>query len=456
MQEKQRNLLDVKAVQKEIEIKSINSGQRGRKKMGNIKEMEISIKEKGLIHPIAIMSYTKKVAESMGYKYFLLAGGRRIQALKNLKEIKVQARIYPHNLNAFEIKSIELEENLKRESLTDGERLTMTKEVHDHWVSLYGKKTSTAPGAGGHSMADSAERLGISKGKLSEDLKIAEYIEQVPALANYDRKEIVKTIATMKKTLATQEQVKEIEKEREESGKEDKLLPLENSFIIGSFYERGSEIPDNTIDLIDLDIDYPIEVDDNIQHTNVQDDKNRGVYKGISKKEYPKMMKLAMRESYRMLNDKGWCIIWFGREYFKEIQEWGDEIGFKTSWYTGRWCKGAGHGHTRNPQWFLNHTIEEFFYFRKGSATIDTPHVDIFEFPPTPPSIRNHPFEKPVPLMYEILQTFIHPGSRVVVPFAGSGNTLKACWKYKCKGVGFELGQEYKDRFIIDIRRMFT
>lgn len=453
MLEKQRNLLDIKVVLKEIEIKSINLGQRGRKKMGNIKEMEISIKEKGLIHPIAVSVYDE---EYEGYKYFLLAGGRRIAALRNLKETKVQARIYPDDLSAFEIKSIELEENLKREELTDGERLTMQKEVHYHWTKQYGKKTSTAADASGHSQKDTAERLGISPAKLAEDLKMAEYIEAVPALKDMDRKEIVKTIKTMKRKIATQEKVAEIIEEREEGGKEDKLLPLENSFIIGSFYERGKEVPSNSIDLIDLDIDYPTEVDDNIQHTGVQDEKERGVYKGISKKDFPKMMRLALRESYRMLNNTGWCIVWFGREYFKEIQTWGDEIGFKTSWYTGRWCKGAGHGHTRNPQWFLNHTIEEFFYFRKGSASIDSPHADIFDHPPTPPSIRNHPFEKPVNLMYEILTTFIHPGSRVVVPFAGSGNTLKACWKYKCKGVGFEVGEEYKDRFIIDIRRMFT
>ncbi|KKN73968.1 hypothetical protein LCGC14_0395330 [marine sediment metagenome] len=453
MQEKQRNLLDIKAILKEIDISSINPGQRGRKKMRNIKEMEISIKERGLIHPIAVMSYKERYK---GYNYFLLAGGRRIQALKNLKETKIQARIYPPDLNSFEITSIELEENLKREALTDGERLTMVKKVHDHWEDMYGKKTSTSPTATGHSKANTAERLGVSKAKITEDLKLAEYIEAVPELKEMDRKEIVKTIKTMKKTLATKEKVAEIKKEREEIGKVDKLLPLEQSFITGNFYEKAREIPNGTIDLIDLDIDYPIEVDDNIQHANIQGEKERGVYQGISKKEYPKMMKLAMRESYRMMNNTGWCIIWFGREYFKEIQTWGEEIGFKTCWYTGRWLKGAKHGHTRNPQWFLNHTIEEFFYFRKSSSIIDTPHVDIFEHPPTPPSIKQHPFEKPVNLMYEILQTFIHPGSRVVVPFAGSGNTLKACWQYGCKGVGFELGEEYKERFIVDIRSMFT
>lgn len=456
VQEKQRNLLDIKSVQKEIDIKSINPGLRGRKKMGNIEELQVSIREKGLIHPIAVMSYTKEMAKDMGYAYFLLAGGRRMQALKNLKEERVQARIYPPDLNSFEITSIELEENLKRDALTDGERLSMLKKVNDHWIALYGKKTSTGEGAVGHSQADTAIRLGISKSKLSEDLQLAEYIDLVPELKDMERKEIKKTIEMMKKKLKMEKQVAEIKKEREEEGKEDILLPLENSFIIGSFYERGSEIPNNSINLVDLDIDYPMEIDDNIQHTNVQGEKNTGVYKGISKKEYPTMMKLAMRESYRMLNSHGWCIIWFGREYFKDIQTWGEEIGFKTSWYTGRWCKGAGHGHTRNPKFFLNHSIEEFFYFRKGSATIDTPHADVFEHPPTPSSIRNHPFEKPVNLMYEILQTFIHPGSRVVVPFAGSGNTLKAGWKYKCKSVGFELGQEYKDRFIVDIRRMFT
>lgn len=450
---KPRNLLEEEVIQREIEIKSINPGQRGRRKMGNIKELEVSIRQKGLIHPIVVMEYEE---EYEGYKYFLLCGGRRIEALKKLKKLEIPARIYPSDLNSFEISAIELEENLKRDDLTDAERINMTKKVHDHWVKLYGKKVSSSPGAGGHSQADTAEKLGVSKAKITEDLKLADYIARVPELEQLEtRGDIKKAIETMKKNLDTKEMVAEIVKERKEKGGKDKLLLLEQSFIIGDFYERVVEIPSKSIDLIDLDIDYPMEIDDNIQHTGAQDEKTMGAYVGVSKERYPGMMNKALEESYRILKDGGWIIIWFGREYFKDIQEWGTDAGFKTSWYTGRWCKGGKYAHTRNPQYFLGHSIEEFFYFRKGNATIDTPHSDEFNHPPTPPSIRNHPFEKPVNLMYEILSTFIHPGLRVVVPFAGSGNTLKAAWQYQCKGVGFELGEEYKDRFTIDIRSMF-
>ncbi len=439
----------------EIEVKKINPGARARADYGDMKRLELSITQRGLIQPIAVMKYDEPFDDGR-YTHYLLAGGRRLRACTSLKLGKIPCRIYPYGLDAYEIRSIELEENARRQDLTDAENLKAVKAVHDHWMKMYGEKTSTAKGAKGHSMRDTAKRLGLSLGTTSEAVEAAEWLEKVPDLAKLKNKtEIKKAIKKAKKTVENKVKIEEYEKEVE--GKDESELHgmYAKSYIIGDFFEKVKSIPKETIDLIDLDIDYPVDIDDESpQHQEVTMDKKFGVYQGIPKPEFEAMMKEALAESYRTLKDGGWCIVWFGWEYFSEIQKWATNVGFKTSWYTGKWYKGGGYGHTRNPYVYLNHTIEPFFYFRKGMANINIPRADVFEYNPTTREKKDHPYEKPITLMHDILDTFLNPGSRVLVPFAGSGNTLIAAFQMKCHAIGFDISEGYKDSYVIKLQEL--
>ena len=46
---------------------------------------------------------------------------------------------------------------------------------------------------------------------------------------------------------------------------------------------------------------------------------------------------------------------------------------------------------------------------------------------------------------------FTQENDRVVVPFAGSGVTLKAAYEMKIHALGYDLSKEYKDGFIANI-----
>ncbi len=445
--ERPRELHKLPVVQEEIILEEINEGARGRNDYGNLKELMLSLEQKGMIQPIAVMKYKTKFEKK--YNYFLLAGGRRFRACKELKWDKIPARIYPHSLNAFEIKSIELEENLRRKDMTDAERIKLTKEVHDYWVSLYGV-SKQGRGEKGHTLQDTADNLGVSVGKVHEELDMAQWLNDVPELAALgDKKDIKKAINLAKKTVENRERVAEYEKETEG---QDIYKVYERSYIVGNFFEGVKKVPNATIDLVDLDIDFPQEEDDSDFHETARMDKEMGKYKSITTEDYPVMMKLALKESYRILKDRGWIIVWFGREFFKEIQEWAHEAGFHSHWYTGKWHRGDGYAYSRNATKYLGRTIDEFFYFRKGTAEMVTPHPEIFEFPPEVETKKPHPYSKPVPLMYSIFDTFIAPGSRIVVPFVGGGNSLIAGFKYKCHCMGWELSAGYKDQYRIRLR----
>ena len=51
--------------------------------------------------------------------------------------------------------------------------------------------------------------------------------------------------------------------------------------------------------------------------------------------------------------------------------------------------------------------------------------------------------------MQEIISTFAWEGSRVLVPFLGSGKTLIAAETLSMNAVGFELSTSYKEGFVV-------
>lgn len=445
-----RYLSEIPQETDEILLKKINPGARMRADYGDLADLKVSLKEKGLIQPIAVMKYEKPYE---GYEYFLLAGGRRLKAMLELEWEKGSARIYPHGLDALEIRQIELEENIRRKDMNDAEKLKATKQIHDLWVKMYGPKTSTAKGAKGHSLRDTAERLGISPSLASMNVELGEWLEEMPELAKLgSASDIRKAIKSVKKEVKREQQLKEYEEEVKDKEEKELFELYKKCYIVGDFFERVRNVPRETIDLIDLDIDYPVEIEEGrVQHVGAQNDRRKGIYSQVTKEEFPATMQKTFLECFRVLKQDSWMIVWFGWEYHHQLQQWAKQAGFKTSFYTGKWYKGAGYAHTSNPYYILGHATEPFFYFKKGSPQISVPHADVYECPPNPPEQRVNPFEKPVKLMRSILDTFINPGSRILVPYAGSGNTLLAGIQMKCHVIGFDKSQQYRDGYISNL-----
>jgi site-specific DNA-methyltransferase (adenine-specific) len=97
-----------------------------------------------------------------------------------------------------------------------------------------------------------------------------------------------------------------------------------------------------------------------------------------------------------------------------------------------------------------------FFYASKGSPVLAKEgRSNIFQFPPVSPGNKMHPTERPLEMISEVITTFAFEGSKVLVPFAGSGNTLIAAALNKMMPIGYDLTEEYRNSYVLKCEKYF-
>ena len=64
-------------------------------------------------------------------------------------------------------------------------------------------------------------------------------------------------------------------------------------------------------------------------------------------------------------------------------------------------------------------------------------------FPPTHHDAREHPTEKPVPLLSDLIGRHADENSTVLDPFMGSGTTLRAAKDLGRRAIGIEIEERY-------------
>ena len=451
----------------QIPITKVNPGNRVRdwKLETEEKKQELmsSIEERGQITPITVMKYAKPYE---GYDYFLLAGGRRLGAMRDLGLSFIDAKIYPPDLSADEIYAIELRENIDRKDFTPEEEAKSIKRFHEACLRLYGHRdTGVRKTEGGHSINDTAEMLGLSKSKVVEALNAATLFEQVPKLKDHVRKwsDLRKLSREASRRVERKERIEKIEKEVKEKKEDDIGVKLKD--VISSLYvvkdavEGMKEYGAQTVDLVEFDPHYPIREDERSQQGLYQIKKELGDYTYVSKEDFESFFRAVSEQAYRILRPDGWFIIWFGYEFLPLVVRILREVGFikddkpdpdrLSHFLHGKWYK-QGFGHTANPSDTLNHTTEPFLYIKRSSkARIQKPHEDVFIHSPLSHTKKANPFEKPIPLYEEIYQTFLEERSTIISACTGGGNAILAAVNLGHIAKGFDVSQEFKDSFVI-------
>lgn len=442
------------AVLETLNIADIDFGNRVREDYNNMKELAQSIKDNGLIHPIAVLNKNELddrdqldgIEKDSNKPYLLLAGGRRITAKVLLKHDTVACRIYDHHLSNDEIKNIELIENLHRENLTWQEEIDLKAEIHEFQASLYG--TKTARGTRGYTMDDTAETLGESRSNLSLDLKLKKAMDSMPELKEAKTKsDARKMLKKLKRDVDNKKQVEKISKSKS-SKPEDKLKKdLADSYILGDFFEKVERIKSNSIDLIELDPPYGIDLEKakkgNADYTES--------YNEVHSKEYEHFIMKTLGECKRVLKPNGWLVMWFAPEpWYEMFLNTLRTHDYKFKNIPGIWVKG--HGQTMRPELYLANSYEMFLYARKNNGVINKGGTaNTFQYKPVSPNNKIHPTERPVEMIQDVLNTFIKPGGRVLVPFAGSGNSLLAAANIGCSAVGYDLSEEYRNEYVLRV-----
>ena len=427
-----------------VPITSIEIGERARQEMGDLQDLENSLKESGLIQPLAV-----KLLENG--KYLLLAGERRYTVLLTNQVLEVPVRIYEGELSELEMKVIEKSENFYRKDMEYYEYDSLINEIHTLEQQIKGT-SAPGPGHGGHKLKDTAEMFGVTDASVSTAIKRAEARDAFPELFDNckTQKDATNVIKKMSETMIKETIAEKLDRDKQGGST---LAKLANCYVLGDFFEGIKKIPDGVMHLVEVDPPYAINLKDAKMRTG-ESIYQQDEYNEIPSDDYREFLADTFKECYRVMADHSWMICWFApHPWFEKLFQAILDAGFNSTRMCGIWTKPSGQ--SKRPEMHLANSYEMFFYAWKGRPALNKAgRSNNFNYAPVPPQNKTHPTERPLDLMKDIYNTFAFPGSRVLIPFLGSGVGLIAGHELGLSPIGFELGKGYRDSFLVKVNSM--
>ena len=433
---------------KVVPLTAIEVGERFREEYGDIDTLAASIKKEGIIQPLAVR------AEENGYT--LLAGGRRYKACTQAGVLEVPVRIYPQTISDLEMRSIELMENVCRKDLSWCEASELKKRIHELQVEIYGEKTSTLPGAPGHSLRDTARLLGLAPSGVAADIELANAVKAFPQLKEHakTKSDAMKMLRKLQEEVVVAELAKRAASRVATTPTEVLHKTLIDNYILNDFFAGVAKVPDRSIDIVEIDPPYGINLGiSGIKKTDDSAQTNTKDYNEIPVEQYVNFLNNLFKECHRVMSENSWLICWFAQDpWFEVVYQALMRTGFKGSRIPAIWMKENFAGQANHPESILANCYEAFFYVRKGNPVISRQgRSNVFRFKTVYSQSKIHPTERPIEMIQEVLQTFAWEGCRVMVPFLGSGNTLLAASNLSLTAFGFELSPEYKNSYTLRV-----
>lgn len=395
---------------------------RYRKDFGDIEALARSIDITGLFTPIVIND-----------KNELIAGERRFKAHQFLKRETIRAVI--SDANEVESKIIEISENMDRKNFTWQENAIAYKDLHDMLSEFH-------PDWSGRG---TARVLHMSIGTAFNALKIGKALQEHP--------EIFKGVTTQEAAFKAvkQYEVDQVKKEMLRRKREAGSLKNASQYILhGNCLDLIKNLPDNYIDAIISDPPYGVNITDT---KKVNKTHHVGEIYKDDEKGYKELMSALIKEFPRVCKDDSWVILFVAIENFYWMKEELESVGYdKLDYNPAIWHRTNSSGQTNKPLLFYGRSFETFIYGCRGNINLARPgQSNLLPFAGIVGDDKNHPVEKPVELLEEIISRHCHPGYNILDPFSGSGSTIIAGLKQNCNPIGFELDQTYYDRSLLRI-----
>lgn len=411
-----------------IPVRSIKVTDRFRKDLGDLSELVASIQDKGVLQPLVVDP-----------EFTLMAGGRRLEAAKQAGLLVVPVVIWQRNsasgidprLDALEI---ELCENAARKDFHWAERAALEQEIFNRRRAIDPK----------HQQKDHSEEMGQSDTTTSHRLQLASALEVFPELQNQPtERDAWKALKRMEEKIIRQQLV---DGAASMSLKGTKIA--DSNYKVGDALEGMKGLRSAAYHFAEVDPPYAVDLVTVKTRKTKENNQNSGSYQEWSGPQYLEQIKTLATETYRVLADNSYVVWWHGADWYTETLAILKEAGFHVYNIPGIWYKGAV-GENANPDQMLTSSYEQFFVARKGNSKLaKVARSNVFHYAPVPGINKIHPTEKPLELLEEILETFTFPGMRIVVPFLGSGVTLRACYKTGRIGFGWDLSEEHKQAFL--------
>jgi ParB family chromosome partitioning protein len=212
-----------------IDIEKVKVSDRIRKDFGNIEELAKDIKENGLINPPVVTP-----------EYELIAGERRLRALKHLGKTDIEVRIMTVNDALHQLK-LEISENENRKDFSFNEKMAWAKMLEKEYgkIALERKKG----GQGGVLLSPKSDKANIRT-----DKKVAQEVG-FGGKEKYRQAKYISENATEEMIAELDEGKLSINKAYVTLKEKKKKLEQENNQLKQLYYEaknKSSDVIDNT------------------------------------------------------------------------------------------------------------------------------------------------------------------------------------------------------------------
>lgn len=396
-----------------MRAEDIDSGDRVRKDLGEIKKMAASLEVLGQINPITIENGQLRTG---GRRYFacllLQSQGKSIQGLEP-GEIMVLDQA-DKDLTDFERLFIEYEENKQRKGFTNAEEAIAISRLKIEMEKEQGKKISNR---------QLSKLLDFSLGQVTMALRVADAVENKGMADLKDSASIQGAYRKLQTREALQKMMARAEAREAENGVTEDYRSI---LAQGDALQWLGMREDESIDFFHVDPPWGIGIDDYDRHANYgtfDDDSETGIT----------LAKAMIPELYRVLAEDAYLWIWFGIQYYQFLFDLLGQSGFKVHPVPFVWYKDNKKGAVNDPDRFTINSWEPAFLAEKGSPRKFTSgRQNVLTYPM--PAGRIHYAQKNVDLLVDILERFSFGKMTVADPTFGSGSIFHAC---KRLGRGF-------------------
>ena len=426
-----------------------------------------SIEAEGLIHPITISEDNT-----------LIAGGHRLSAFKLLAEKDkkyeqipyVRFEEYARSMGLLKedevvdkasLKLLEIEENMKRKSMTWQEMAI--------GISTYHELAKRSPKAINWTQTSTAQLFGVAQAYVSPILRIAKRLEnkndkiwecegiteaiqlllkekKEQAQAKLGKAMKVKTAKVSKAVkvgdaLAGLNFVDLSDEETEDESKADSGTYskewIKNIYTMGDCLETLISMG-GKFDHIITDPPYGIEMDNFMNSESVENVAEQ--HKVDENLELlPKFLKVARQ----CAKDTSFLCMWYDLAHHEKIIKWAEEANWLPCRWNFVWCKTSPCVN-RTAQYNITKATEVCMFMRASpKAVLAQKRSNNWILADNFATSKDHPFGKPEVVWNWLIDTVSFEGQTILDPFAGCGSSLYSIIKKNRIPLGIEVKQDH-------------
>lgn len=354
----------------------------------------------------------------------VLCGHQRLKVARELRMNEVPVKVVNiDESNEIKVKEYVILDNVLRRHLTTEQKYILIAELSKVYEVGVGTRTDLKPkdnlSSGDNVLVQTAKATGVNEKTVQRAREYKRLVDEKP---EFKQEKVSVAMAKARKE-------KRIQKIREEVKE---LSAEEMGIYEGNCLEQLEKVKDNTVSCLVIDPPYGIDFQSNFKlakHDKIEKD-NQDAFNLLDKS--------LEKVKPKMLQDSHVYIFthWKVLEFVKPIVEKHFEVKNVLIWNKNNWSMGDLEGNYAE-----KHEMIIFASQGKRKLLGDSRPVNVLDFERTTNS--NHPTEKPVSLIQELIKNSTIEGELVLDYFAGSGSTMLATKQLMRKGLAIESKKEY-------------